>query len=163
MIERLDEEQWERLARIRLDALRTDPDAFGSSIAREEGFGERQWRMRLRSSAWFVARDDAGDDVGLVCAIQEPGADDAERHVVSLWVRPQARRGGVAQRLLDAVAGLALQEGAERLTLWQIAGNDAAARACLGAGFAPTGATMPLPRDPARTEQRWSRPLGAAR
>lgn len=162
IVDRLTEDDWERLGRIRVDALRTDPDAFGSSLAREEGFKEMHWRMRLRSSAWFVARDGRGSDVGLVCVIQEPGADETERHVVSFWVRPAARRGGVGRALLGTAAACAADDGAARLTLWQVRGNDAAAATFLAAGFAPTGDTMPLPRDPSRTEERWALALGGA-
>lgn len=57
-IERLTEDAWTRLRDIRLTALRTDPWAFGSSLAREEGFKEAHWRMRLRSGPWFLAVDD---------------------------------------------------------------------------------------------------------
>lgn len=158
-IERLGEDDWERLARIRVDALRTDQDAFGSSLAREEGFREMHWRMRLRSSTWFVAHDDGPADVGLVCVIQEPGADDDERHVVSLWVRPEHRGRGVARARLDRAATDAAADGAARLTLWQVEGNERAAETYRAAGFAPTGATTTLARDPSRRELRWSRDL----
>lgn len=155
---RLTEDDWERLAAIRLEALRTDPDAFGSSLAREEGFRETHWRMRLRSGAWFTVHDGA-EDVGLVCVIPEPGGEEGERHVVAMWVRPAARRQGAGRALLDAVAAWARQDGASAVTLWLVRGNDAAAAAYRSAGFEPTGVTMPLPRDPSRTEERWARVL----
>lgn len=159
-IDRLSEDDWERLAPLRLAALRTDQDAFGSSLAREEGFRESHWRMRLRSSAWLVASQ-GGTDVGLACVIQEPGAQEHERHLVSFWVRPEARRRGVGRALLDEAARWASQDGATRLTLWLVRGNDGAADVYRGAGFAPTGETMPLPRDPSRTEERWARELAS--
>ncbi|WP_199421484.1 GNAT family N-acetyltransferase [Actinotalea solisilvae] len=157
-IDRLDEDAWERLAPLRLEALRTDQDAFGSSLAREEGFREMHWRMRLRSSAWFVAAQD-GADVGLACVIQEPGAQEDERHLVSFWVRPDARRRGAGRALLDEAARWAAADGGARLTLWLVRGNDGAAAVYRTAGFAPTGETMALPRDPSRTEERWARGL----
>lgn len=162
IVERLHEDDWERLGRIRVEALRTDPDAFGSSLAREEGFTEMHWRMRLRASAWFVASDGPGVDVGLVCVIEEPGAPADERHVVSFWVRPDARGRGAGRALLDAAAGQARADGAARLTLWLVRGNDGPAAAYRSAGFAPTGETMPLPRDPSRTEERWALDLAGA-
>ncbi len=158
IVETLNEDQWERLAAIRLEALRTDPDAFGSSLAREEGFKESHWRMRLRASPWFVAVD-ADDDVGLACVIQEPGADERDRHLVSFWVRPGSRRRGAGRALLDAAARWAASDGATRLTLWLVQGTTAAAAVYRAAGFAPTGESMPLPRDPSRTEEQWARDL----
>lgn len=160
IVEPLHEDDWERLAAIRLAALRTDADAFGSSLAREEGFKESHWRMRLRSSAWFVAVDD-GADVGLTSVIREPGAEDHERHLVAFWVRPEARGRGAGRALLDAAATWATTNGAARLTLWLVRGNEGAAATYRSAGFAPTGESMPLPRDPSRTEDRWALDLEA--
>lgn len=157
----LTEDDWERLRDLRLTALRTDPDAFGSSLAREEGFREMHWRMRLRGSPWWVDVDD-GADVGLVCVIEEPGAPPGERHVVSLWVAPGHRRRGVGVRLLDAAAAWSAAQGATSLTVWVTDGNGPADALYERAGFAPTGVVTPLPRDPSRTETQWARPVGTA-
>src|SRR5665647_119503 len=69
-VDRLTEDDWERLRDIRLRALTTDGAAYGSSLEREQGFKESHWRMRLRASPWFVAV--VGEQmVGLVCVISE--------------------------------------------------------------------------------------------
>ena len=158
-IERLTEDDWEQLRDLRLRSLREDGDAFGSSLAREEGFAESHWRMRLRPSAWFMAFDAVGDQgerpVGVVAGIQEPGADAEDRHVVSMWVAPEARRRGIGVALLDALSEWAVADGAASLSLWVVEGNDAAAELYGRAGFARTGVTMALPRDPSCTEERW--------
>lgn len=157
-IERLTEEDWTRLRDIRLTALRTDPWAFGSSLAREEGFKESHWRMRLRSGPWFLAVD---DDVaaGLASAIVEPGAAEDDRHVMALWVDPAHRRGGLAVALLDAVAAWAAEDGARTVSLWTVEGNDAAGAVFRRSGFEATGVSMPLARDPGVVEHRWVRSL----
>lgn len=160
-IERLTEDDWERLRDLRLRALRSDGEAFGSSLAREEGFREMHWRMRLRASPWYVAVHD-GRDAGLVCVIEEPGAEPSERHVVSLWVAPEVRRRGVARSLLDAAAEGAAAVGATRLTLWRLADQEGAGAAYRACGFAPTGEAVPLHRDPSRVEERWAREIGGA-
>ena len=157
-IERLTEDDWTRLRDIRLTALRTDPWAFGSSLAREEGFRESHWRMRLRSGAWFLAVVD-GVAAGLVSAIAEPGAAEDDRHVMALWVDPVHRRRGLATALLDTVAQWAADEGARTVSLWAVEGNDAAGSVYRRSGFAATGVSMPLPRDPGVVEHRWVRSL----
>lgn len=157
-IERLTEDDWTRLRDIRLTGLRTDPWAFGSSLAREEGFKEAHWRMRLRSGAWFLAVDDEVA-AGLVSAIVEPGAAEDDRHVMALWVDPAHRRRGLAAALLDAVAQWAVEEGARTVSLWAVEGNDAARAAYRGSGFEATGVSMPLARDPGVVEHRWVRSL----
>lgn len=157
-IERLTEDDWTRLRDIRLTALRTDPWAFGSSLAREEGFKEAHWRMRLRSGPWFLAVDD-GVAAGLVSAIAEPGAPEDDRHVMALWVDPAHRRRGLAVALLDAVAAWAADEGARTVSLWTVEGNEAAGEAYRRSGFEPTDVSMPLARDPGVVEHRWVRSL----
>ena len=156
-VERLHEDDWERMRDARLTALRSDPDAFGSSLAREEGFKEAHWRMRLRGSPWFAAVDDDGGVVGIASGLAEPGAPPEERHLIGMWVRPDRRGSGVATLLADAVAAWARADGATTLTLWVVEGNAAAEAAYRRAGFATTGVTMALPRDPSRTEHQWAR------
>ncbi|WP_024288164.1 GNAT family N-acetyltransferase [Cellulomonas sp. KRMCY2] len=155
---RLTEEGWESLRDLRLEALSEAPEAFGSSPARELGFKESHWRMRLRSTAWFVA-DDHGAQVGLVAGMPEPGAEPDDRHVLALWVRPTYRGHGVTADLLSAVASWARQDGARTLSLWVVQDNLAAQASYRRLGFEPSGVTMPLPRDPTRTEERWVRTL----
>jgi GNAT superfamily N-acetyltransferase len=156
------EDDWERIRDVRLDALRADPQAFGSSIERELAFKEMHWRMRARSSPWFLAVD-GGAVIGLVCAIHEPGAPDDNRHVVGMWVRPEHRDRGVGRELVEAVAAWASQDGARTLSLWLLDGNDPGAALYRRCGFEPTGERTPLPRDPTLTEHRWERVLSPER
>lgn len=63
--------------------------------------------------------------------------DEAE--ILTLAVRPQDRRAGLASRLTEVAAGLAARGGAERLFL-EVAEDNAAARALYGRlGFVQTG------------------------
>lgn len=63
--------------------------------------------------------------------------DEAE--ILTLAVRPAARRGGLGRRLVDAAAGLAGDKGASRLFL-EVAEDNAAARALYaGRGFGAEG------------------------
>lgn len=157
-VERLGDDEWERLRDLRIEALTEDGSVFASSLARESGFRESHWRMRLRSSPWFVAVDD-GRDAGLVCAISEPGAGPDDRHVVALWVRAARRGRGIGTVLLDAAVDWARRDGATTVSLWLVEDNVRAAALYRRHGFAQTGVSMPLPRDPARTEHRWELPL----
>lgn len=157
-IRALDEDDWERLRDLRLAALRDAPDAFGSSLAREEGFREMHWRMRLRGSPWWCASRGQAD-VGLVSLIQEPGAPVQDRHMIGLWVAPDARRLGAGSALVSAVVQHAADDGAAAVTLWLVEDNDTAAALYRAHGFTPTGERMALVRDPSRLEERWRREL----
>lgn len=147
------EDDWQMVRDVRLRALREDPDAFGSSLAREEMFAENHWRMRLRSATTWVVDDD-GTARGLVAMIQEPGSPTSDRHIVQLWVAPEARRQGKAWALLDAVWSAAKSQGAETVSLWVADGNHAAGDLFVRAGFERTTERHARSRDESQTEER---------
>lgn len=157
-VQRAGEDDWQRVRRTRLAALTDAPEAFGSSLAREQGFKENHWRMRLRSSDWWLAGTGTrAPDAGIVSAIREPGAPADHRHVMAMWVAPEHRRAGVGRALLAALLDDVVGHGARTVTLWLLEGNAAAAALYRSSGFAPTGVRTPLARDPSRTEERWAR------
>lgn len=157
-VKRLDEDDWRTLRGIRLRSLTEDHPVL-ASVEREQGFKESHWRMRLRGSPWFVATH-ARRPVGLVSVIPEPGTPADERHVVGLWVVPEARGTGVGEALLAAAAREAVGDGAVRLTAWLLDGDDPVEAILRAAGFTPSGVRMPVPRDRSLTEERWTRELG---
>ncbi|HEY0215918.1 MAG TPA: GNAT family N-acetyltransferase [Cellulomonas sp.] len=159
LISRVTEDDWEAVREVRLRALREDPDAFGATLAREEMFSESHWRMRIRSAATWVLTEDDGTPRGLVGMIQEPGSATHDRHVVQLWVAPEARRHGCGWALLDAVRTAALAEGATTVSLWVVDDNHAAGDLFVRAGFVRTKERQARPRDPGRTEERLVLPL----
>lgn len=92
------------LASVRLRALETDPDSFGSTYEREAAFEDAVWGERAGRSAagdeiaTFIAIRDA-QAVGIVTASRE--REDGQTFVVTgMWVAPDARRAGVGLRLL---------------------------------------------------------------
>ncbi|KAI0666148.1 hypothetical protein C8Q78DRAFT_985127 [Trametes maxima] len=112
---------------LRLTALRTDPESFGSTYAREVDFSEKEWRDRLNQNhrATFIARLRARDkkgcggsgdeDIPWVATVSviagrtlPEGATPAvvDRRTayvfVGMWVNPEHRRKGIARRLLEA-------------------------------------------------------------
>ena len=155
LIQRMAEDDWERVRHVRLRAMTEDPDVFGSSLMREERFVESHWRMRLRSSPTWLAVDDDGAGKGMVTMLQEPGSPVDDRHVISLWVAPESRRSGVGWALLDAVRRAADADGARTVSLWLVDGNNPAGDLYVRAGFARTGERQVVPRDPSLTEERY--------
>lgn len=149
------EDDWARVREIRLRALREDPGVFGSSLEREERFKEKHWRMRTRTVPTWIAIDADGLTRGLVSMLLEPGSPTDDRHIVSLWVAPEARRRGIGWALLDTVRQAAIADKARTLSLWLVDGNNAAGDLYVRAGFARTGERMALPRDPDVTEERY--------
>ncbi|KDQ07437.1 hypothetical protein BOTBODRAFT_610126 [Botryobasidium botryosum FD-172 SS1] len=88
------------LREIRLLALATDPPAFSSNAARESAYPSSVWAERApRSAAAFI--DGNPDPVGLVAYLWLE--QDKHARLVSMWVKPEARRMGLGQELVGWV------------------------------------------------------------
>jgi GNAT superfamily N-acetyltransferase len=141
---RLTGDDWALLREVRLAALADAPHAYGSTLAREEGFGEPDWRRRLSGDGVWVAalRDEV--PVGLA------GAYLPERDtpmLVAMWVRPGHRGLRVGDGLITAIVDWAAENRWSRVVLRVADGNDAARKLFLRAGFEPTGVRAPLESD----------------
>jgi ribosomal protein S18 acetylase RimI-like enzyme len=130
-------EDWELWRDLRLRVLATDPDAFGSTLDREQALTETEWRRRLVVGGSFVACVD-GRPVGMGgCIPDEPGAWS----IVSMWVDPAARGLGIGRRVLEHLLAT-LPEDAE-VRLWVV--DDNPARGLYESlGFVTTGERAPL-------------------
>ena len=130
---------------VRLRALRDAPLAFGSTLAREEGYEPEQWERwaadsaRGERQAIFIVEPASGMASGLI-----DDADPALTHLYAMWVAPDARGSGAGRALVDAVVAWAAGRGAQRLTTSVTEGNAAAAALYATAGFNDTGRREPL-------------------
>jgi GNAT superfamily N-acetyltransferase len=130
------------------------PFAFSSSWERESRLGPEWWEERVAESergdaAVFVAVEE-GRSLGMAGGFFV----DAQRDVAVLWgtwVDSLARRRGVAEALVEAVAGWARERGAERVRLRVTDCEDAEPAAALyrKLQFADTGEREPLESNPA--------------
>lgn len=155
-IERATEEDWAVLRSVRVAALSTDPDAFGSTYESEQAQPDAYWRHRLSSAAWFLAYDE--EPVGVAACVPSPvGLDGLQ--LDAMWVSPQWRGRGVGQALVDAVTTWAASRGAVAVSLTVVDGNDYARRLYERLGFVSTGQREPRPRDPGRWRERLRLPL----
>lgn len=139
VIRALPQDDWSIHRRIRLAALRTNPEAFGSTLERNEAFDEDEWRRRTHHLSWFAFVD--GEPAGMVQLWFERDTKPVPE-VVALWVDPRARRQGVAQRLMCAAVTAAL-ELAERTDLWVVETNWPARRLYDELGFDLAGRSRP--------------------
>jgi ribosomal protein S18 acetylase RimI-like enzyme len=119
----------------RWDDVAREPDAYWQEWvgAAAEGLTRRL----------FVAEDEDGWIGAVGCHLR---VDPAETQLVSMWVSPAARRRGVAQALIRAVAGWARERGCDRVFLFVQEANTSARRLYEGAGFRATGERQELPR-----------------
>ncbi len=159
MVREAQPDEWQTLRDIRLAALREAPYAFGSTYAREAPFTPEQWRARLAARAinFFAYTQESAN--ALPAGLAGVFVDDGMADLVSMWVRPAARRLGVGQALVETAAGWAKARDHDTLYLWVTESNSPARKLYERCGFTPTGDRQPLPSDPALGEIRMRRAL----
>jgi GNAT superfamily N-acetyltransferase len=134
----------ETLRTIRLEALRSDPDAFGSTLEREEGRSDDDWRAWLGRGATFVAETDDGP-VGLIVA--RPHDDPTTVGIYAMFVSSRARRRGIGRALVEAAIEWAASSGATQVTLMVIDRNESASKLYKSCGFIYSGQSERRERD----------------
>ncbi|WP_330273404.1 GNAT family N-acetyltransferase [Lentzea sp. NBC_00516] len=98
-------DEWELWRDTRLDALASDPEEFGSTLAREQTYTENEWRDRAAEGLKLVALD--ARPVALVAATARPEG----LYLYSMWVRDSHRGRGVGEALVRTVQAWAAEEG----------------------------------------------------
>ena len=137
-IARLTPNDWESHRDLRLEALATDPQAFGATYADNAAYDEATWRARLAAVTYWQARQD-GMPLGMVglwdpsVGLGEQNGDDvdpepAASFLIAMYVRPLARGGGVGDALVVAVLADAAARGHRHVVL-DVREANAAARA----------------------------------
>ena len=148
VIRKLLPEQWQAYRAIRLRALLEAPDAYGSTLAREQALAPDTWAARVAKAAVSgidcpLVAERAGEFVGLAWA--KVDADDAGIvNLFQVWVAPEWRGQGMAGALLQAAIGWAEARGARALQLGVNYANEAAVSLYARAGFVPVGAPYPM-------------------
>ncbi|MGN6793153.1 MAG: GNAT family N-acetyltransferase [Streptosporangiaceae bacterium] len=151
-VRRLGPEDWEICRQVRLTALAEAPYAFMSTLAREQRFDEQVWRQRLSSpvAATFLGWVDGapvGTATGKVDNPDDEFSVPGSWQLIGMWVDPDARGTGVADRLVEAVSSHAREHGARSVTLWVTEINARAKCFYERIGFVPTGARQPVRED----------------
>ena len=144
-IRRLVESDWEAYRAIRLEALRTVPEAFGSDAEQQEQLPPEHWVGRLAGGNSFVYGAFAGDGiVGIAGFARESGRKT--RHKGFIWgvyVSPAFRGRGVARELMTAILEEARAlDGVEQVTLSVVTENASAKALYRSLGFTVFGTEL---------------------
>jgi ribosomal protein S18 acetylase RimI-like enzyme len=164
-IRRLLTTDWEAFRTLRLQALRADPLAFGSTLSREIAYPKDRWRKWDESgalgdeSATFVVEAADGRLLGMAGLFTDRDA----YHIWGMWVSPEARGQGLGRDLLNRVLSWATSTNPKRRIRLDVNPSQrVAVRLYESRGFRPTGKTTPLGHDPPAFVQEMARePTGA--
>jgi GNAT superfamily N-acetyltransferase len=147
-IRTLTADEWRVYKDLRLRALADAPDAFGRTLAEEEGCLDAEWSRRLAAGAdsrWNlpVVAQIRGEPIGLAWGRIEMSDPDVAA-LYQMWVAPSHRRVGAGHMLLEAVIAWAKARHASYLDLGVTCGESPARRLYERAGFKPMGEPQPL-------------------
>ena len=122
---------------LRLEGLRVCPEAFGASFEEESRLSVADVAKRLAAGCVFGGFSDAGRLEGVVGLAQSQTSKT--RHIATIWgmyVRPEARGGGLAGALMEAA--MAEADGTcTSIRLSVVSTNQAALRLYKRMGFTP--------------------------
>jgi GNAT superfamily N-acetyltransferase len=140
--------EWPTYRDLRLQALTQAPDAFGSTLCREQSRSDSDWAERLGAgtdSRWnFPLLAELGfDPVGLAWGRIDPSCPE-RADLYQMWVHPGGRRLGAGRLLLDTITAWAKDAGALFLVLGAACGDSPANRLYSRAGFRRVGEPHPL-------------------
>jgi GNAT superfamily N-acetyltransferase len=128
VVRRIRADEGALLRELRLRSLADAPDAFGQRLEDAAAQPDAEWAQVARASAegdqraWYLAF--SGESaVGLVLGRRRR---PATLLLFSMWVAPEARRGGSGARLVAALEDWARAWRASETLLWVMRSNEAA-------------------------------------
>ena len=123
---------------IRLEGLRCNPEAFGSTFEAETAKPLTFFSERLGGSAAFGAFHDS-ELVGIAGLLIREGRKEAHKGLlVGMYVRPGARKAGVGRRLVETIVEFARRR-VELIQLSVVSDNEQARRLYERLGFMEYG------------------------
>ena len=98
-IRRLTEKHWREFSQIRLKALLTDPQVFGSNYEKESQMSEMEWRSRLQATDNAIFLIYAGDTpVGITCVSVDRNDPTGKTALLwGSWLAPEFRGKGLSE------------------------------------------------------------------
>lgn len=118
-----------RFKALRLDALKSDPDAFGETFEEAARLTDSEWSDKLSRTfssgdAIFVA--EVGDEFVGMCGVGEDRTRRGHGFVWGVFVKKPYRKSGAGSRLMDAAEEWAAARGFKGVNGWVAAPNDQA-------------------------------------
>ncbi len=152
-------EQWPRYREIRLESLREEPQAFGSSVTDMEQKPDTFWQGRLSDAllgekSWLLFAQQGERLVGMIGAFCDAAQETAT--IVSVYVSKAARGKGVGKALMDGIlAEIGKKESIHKATLGVNQEQAAAVRLYRRFGFRVTGEREEMQGDGKKYRGYW--------
>ena len=142
-IRRLPSGGWQAYKAFRLEALASEPQAFGSSYEETAQKPDSVWEQRLECAAsgdgnWLLFAEERNALVGMIGAFTKE--DPHVAYIVSVYVAEPARGRGIAKKLMTAILEELAVSGTVKKVVLTVNKNQAAALSLYqGFGFDVVG------------------------
>ena len=139
VIKKLEEDRWKEYRDLRLEALKREPTAFGSSYDEEKNITEEQWRKRTIGNAFFaLSNDKLIGMIGYFCVNRTK-----LRHIANIfgfYVIHEYRGQGVGKKLIySLLTEIKKSEDIVKIKLAVNPGQKAAVKLYQDCGFKIVG------------------------
>ncbi|WP_409288256.1 GNAT family N-acetyltransferase [Peribacillus sp. SCS-37] len=127
---------------LRLEALRNNPEAFGSSYEEEKGLPLEVTERRFsQENSFTFGAFEENRLIGSVSLVRETKRKFQHRaSIFAMYVQKEYRRKGAGRKLMEAAIGKARSlEGLEQLLLTVVSSNAGAKNLYAGLGFTVYG------------------------
>lgn len=143
MIRMLNKQDAEAYQTIRLEALRVNPEAFGSTYEREAAFTVEEIGRRIAPEAGKFTLGAFEEDrlIGIVTFVRDNGPKTKHKaNLYGMYVSAECRGKGIGGKLLDTLIKEARQlDGVEQITLTVVQDNERAKALYVNSGFVVFG------------------------
>jgi RimJ/RimL family protein N-acetyltransferase len=146
-VELLSADDWQRLREARLQALKSDPEAFGGNFEKESQQSESEWRKRFDKEDYLVVSLDRRD-VGMLYIEVLDGDHGTTCWIGGCWTNPDVRGRGAMRAMFDFIDRNAIVKEWARQGLGVWDENKSAINAYLSLGFEYAGELIPSSANP---------------
>lgn len=137
-VKALPPERWREARELRLQALKTDPIAFGSSYEEEESLAEAEWQSRMKNALFAVSDDKPVGTITYVFSDRVKTKHIAR--IFGVYVDPNYRGRGFGKKLLrNALELIQKNKGVVKIQLMVNQDQDAAVELYKDMGFVIVG------------------------
>ena len=101
-IKKLSTNRWEDYKNLRLESLKKDSAAFGSSYEEEKKLSEAEWKKRMKNTLFAMSND---EPIGMIVYVFNN--KKKVRHIANIfgfYVKEKCRNNGIGKKLLETAA-----------------------------------------------------------